>query len=433
MIKNFLLILLFVSCGQTMYCQYKNIGYWIGSMERDGALMDVSFEFRVSGNLKGYFNSSSQRASGIPLDSVTTNKDSLTFQLMTEPVTYFKCKISDDHINGQIMQEGFSKGYLTLKKSQPPVKNFTAIDTSFKSGNVQIACRIYLPKSKGKFPAIVFMHGSGGEGMFANQYFAEYLVSKGMVTLIQDKRGVGKSTGNWTTANFDDLANDHVNAVNFLKKFDQVNQTQIGIYGHSQGGTIAPLVASKSNDIAFVIAAAGIGDTVFKQDLYRTENNLKSNGFTPTEIHEAMNYFKSWLDIARTGTGFEKLDSLNQLSKNKKWVEWVEAPPKDHWLWKFYIQTGNYNSLEYWKLIKIPVFLIYGERDQIEDISTYMQNIDKALIDQAHNKDLTQIILPKAQHNLCIFPEKNEKFFWWHISPGYCDLVAGWILFRFKN
>jgi len=137
--------------------------------------------------------------------------------------------------------------------------------------------------------------------------------------------------------------------------------------------------------------------------------------------------------MARLGTGYEKLDSLNQSSKNKKWFEWVEAPPRDNWIWKFYIQIGNYNSLDYWKKINIPVFLIYGENDQIEDIRSYILNIDKVLTEQAHNKDLTQIILPNAQHNLCISPEKNEKFFWWYLSPGYQDLIAGWIVYRFKN
>ena len=434
MIKKILILILLISGGQIMFCQNKSIGYWIGTMKREDSAMDVSFEFNILKNhIAGYFNSASQRASGIPLDEVTVVNDSLTFHLMTEPVSLFKCKVSFDTISGQIIQEGFSKGNLSLKRSQLPVKSYTSIDTTFKSDNARIACRIYFPKAKGKFPAVVFMHGSGGEGMFANQFFAEYLASKGIVSLIQDKRGVGKSTGNWTTAGFDELANDHIHAVNFLKGFDKVNTSQIGIYGHSQGGTIAPLVASKSKDIAFVIAASGIGDTVYKQDLYRTENNLKSNGFTQKEVQEAIHYYKSWLDMARLGTGYEKLDSLNQSSKNKKWFEWVEAPPRDNWIWKFYIQIGNYNSLDYWKKTNIPVFLIYGENDQIEDIRSYILNIDKVLTEQAHNKDLTQIILPNAQHNLCISPEKNEKFFWWYLSPGYPDLIAGWIVYRFKN
>jgi pimeloyl-ACP methyl ester carboxylesterase len=137
--------------------------------------------------------------------------------------------------------------------------------------------------------------------------------------------------------------------------------------------------------------------------------------------------------MARTGNGFEKLDSLNESAKGKKWLDWVAAPPKDHWIWKYYLATGNYNSPDYWKNTKVPVLLVYGEKDQIEDVNNYLQNIEIALTAQAGDKDVTKIILPNAQHNLCIFPEKNEKFFWWHTSPGYEETVAGWILKRFKN
>jgi uncharacterized protein len=427
-------ILLLLFCSGQIFCQNKSMGYWTGIMDREGSKMNIAIEIKIQNNkTTGFYNSPSQRASGIPLDSMTVINDSMHFQLMTEPVTYFNCKISNNNINGQFIQEGSSNGIISLSRSARSATLYRYTDTSFISGKNKIGCRIYFPKQNGKFPAVVFTHGSGGEGMFANQYFAEYLASKGIITLIQDKQGVGRSSGNWTTANFDDLTNDYVNAVSFLKTFSGVNKKQIGIYGHSQGGTLAPLLASKSKDISFVIAAASVGDTVYKQDLYRVENNLRSNDFSQNDIHDAMIYYKQWLDMARTGYGFEKLDSLNASSKDKKWFEWVEAPPKDNWIWKYYLATGNYNSLVYWKKISVPVFLIYGEKDEIEDVKSYLSNIDKTLRVNQNNKDVTEIILPGAQHNLCIFPAKKDKFFWWYLSPGYEDLLISWIKYRFKN
>ena len=200
-----------------------------------------------------------------------------------------------------------------------------------------------------------------------------------------------------------------------------------------EGGTLAPLLASKSKDVSFVIAAASVGDTVFKQDIYRVENNLKTTEFNPAEIHEAMAYYTSWLNIARTGKGIDKLDSQNQLSQDKKWVEWVKAPPKNHWIWNYYLATGNYNSLDYWKKITVPVLLVYGENDQIEDIKTYLHNIDKSINSEHLNNDITELILPNAQHNLCVFPEKNKPFFWWYLSHGYEKLIVSWIVYRFRN
>jgi uncharacterized protein len=432
--KITVLIFLFFFTGQ-VFCQNKSLGYWTGIMDREGSIMNIAVEFKIQASITvGFFNSPSQKASGIPLNSMVIVNDSTQFQLMSDPITYFKCKVSKDKINGEFTQEGFSKGIISLSRSVKPQTSYLYTDTSFISGKNRIACRLYFPKEKGKFPSVVFMHGSGGEGMFANQYLAEYLASKGLITLIQDKQGTGKSTGNWTMANFDDLTNDYVNAISFLKTFSKVNKNEIGIYGHSQGGTLAPLLATKSKDVSFIIAAASVGDTVYKQDLYRVENNLKSNDFTQPDIQEAMTYYRQWLDMARTGTGFEKLDSLNNASKNKKWVEWVEAPPKEHWIWKYYLATGNYNSLDYWKEVTVPVLLVYGENDQIEDIKTYIYNIDNSqTIGQKYKKDITEIILPNAQHNLCIFPDKKDKFFWWYLSRGYEDLLTSWIKYRFGN
>jgi alpha-beta hydrolase superfamily lysophospholipase len=428
------LIFLFFITGLVL-AQNKTVGYWTGSMDREGSIINIAVEFNVqAGKIVGFFNASSQKASGIPLDNVFVVNDSIQFQLMSDPITYFKCKVSNNEIYGEFIQEGFSKGTISLSHAVKPPTTCFYIDTSYVSGKNNIACRVYFPKEKGRFPSLVFMHGSGGEGMFTNQYLAEYLASKGIITLIQDKQGVGKSTGNWTTANFDDLTNDYVNAINFLKTFAKVNKRQIGIYGHSQGGTLAPLLATKSKDVSFIIAAASVGDTVYKQDLYRVENNLKSNNFSQTEVQEAMAYYQQWLNMARTGIGFEELDSLNKISKDKTWFEWVEAPPREHWIWKFYLATGNYNSLVYWQKVTTPVLLVYGENDQIEDVKNYIQQIDRSLTNtQGNTRDITEVILPNAQHNLCIFPNPTDKFFWWYLSRGYEDLVTGWIKYRFKN
>jgi len=410
------------------------IGYWKGSMIKEEAPMEVSFEFKsVNGKIHGFFNSPMQKASGIPLDNVSSDGKSISFQLMTQPVTIFKCDVLQDKIKGEFTQEGEQTGQIELTLSTLPEKKFSQIDTTFSSGDIKIACRIYIPDSPGKHPAVVFMHGSGPEGMFANQFIAEYLAESGIVTLIQDKRGFGKSTGDWTKAGYEDLADDYISAVELLKSFKEVNDKQIGIFGHSQGGTISPLVASKSNDISFIIANAATGDTLYKQDLYRVENNLKQNDFTADEISDAMAYYRSWLDIARTGVGYDKLDALNRNSKDKKWFGWVEAPPKDNWIWKWYLPVGNFCFLKYWDTIKVPVLLVYGEYDSNTPVNISLKNIDHSLRTDAHNEDVTEIILPKAQHNLTVTPQKGEKFFWWHVSPGLADIYASWILYRFKN
>ena len=75
----------------------------------------------------------------------------------------------------------------------------------------------YFPRAPGAHPAVVFLHGSGDEGMFANQYLAEFLASNGIVSAIQDKQGVGRSSGDWRKASFEDLADDYSAVIDWLR------------------------------------------------------------------------------------------------------------------------------------------------------------------------------------------------------------------------
>ena len=74
-----------------------------------------------------------------------------------------------------------------------------------------------------------------------------------------DDRGVGGSTGSQAESTSDDFAGDVVAGIAFLKKRPQIDQRKIGLIGHSEGGLIAPLVASRSSDAAFIVMLAGTG------------------------------------------------------------------------------------------------------------------------------------------------------------------------------
>jgi hypothetical protein len=66
-----------------------------------------------------------------------------------------------------------------------------------------------------------------------------------------------------------------------------------------------------------VIAAAAIGEQIYRQDLYRVGNIVRSQKLTSDEESEAMRYYSSWLEIARSGRGAEKLDALNKSAAGK--------------------------------------------------------------------------------------------------------------------
>ena len=133
-------------------------------------------------------------------------------------------------------------------------------------GGVTLAGTLTLPTGKGPFSAVILITGSGAhdrdETIFEHKPFlvlADALTRRGIAVLRLDDRGVGGSTGNKMTLTTEDLAGDVLTGVTFLKNRSEIDGRRIGLIGHSEGGVIAPIAATRSNDVAFVVLMAGTG------------------------------------------------------------------------------------------------------------------------------------------------------------------------------
>jgi len=170
---------------------------------------------------------------------------------------------------------GCDEGYM------PPVFEVTGPEfetVTFQNGDVTLAGTLDLPVGEGPFPAIVTTHGS--PPLTRNDWYSlmvsNFFVQHGYAVLRYDKRGVGESTGEYPevgTENseaLNDLAEDALAGVQFLKNHALIDPNMIGVEGFSQGGWIAPLAASKSSDVAFSIAVSGPTSSV-GQEIYYSE------------------------------------------------------------------------------------------------------------------------------------------------------------------
>ena len=93
---------------------------------------------------------------------------------------------------------------------------------------------------------------------------------------------------------------------------------------------------------------------------------------------------------------------------------------------------SNFNPLPFWERVKVPVLLVYGERDRNTPIDPSLAGIGQALR-KAGNSDFTPLIIPGAAHNLTIQWSKGEPFFWWYGAPGYTELLTAWVQSRFPE
>lgn len=134
------------------------------------------------------------------------------------------------------------------------------------SGNVRLAGTYSTPDGKAPFPAVVLVSGTGPntrdeevEGHKVFQVLSDALNRQGMAVLRFDKRGAGKSTGDYGMATTADFADDAEAALNWLAQQPEVRASSIGILGHSEGGIVAPMVAIRNAKAAFVVMIAGPG------------------------------------------------------------------------------------------------------------------------------------------------------------------------------
>ena len=407
-------------------------GHWEGQMIREGSQLSVSFDFtRGPGALLGTFDSPTQHAIGIPLHNLSYAPPVIHFELVGDrTTTIFDGKLTGDTLNGEF-READARGTFVLNRAQKKPAGYRSEEVTFQNGRVTLSGTILLPLNGGRHPAVVLQHGSGPEGRFATRFLAEQFASHGIAALIYDKRGVGKSTGDWKQANFNDLADDAIAGIHLLQRRGDINPKAIGIYGHSQGGSISPLIVDRSADVAFVMAAAAFGTLQYEQDLYRVKNGIRTAGFSEEDTESAMAFYSLWVNAVRTGKGWDLVETMIPKVRDEKWFAWVEPPPRDTWVWKWYPPVADYNPLPYWQKVRVPVLLVYGERDQNTDAAVSIQNIDRALT-AAGNRDYTFIELPRAAHDLTINAQPGQPFEWRRDAPGYVDLLIAWTLDRVR-
>lgn len=153
---------------------------------------------------------------------------------------------------------------------QPPFP-YDAEEVVFENSaaEIKLSGTLTLPHSandKQRFPVAVLVSGSGpqdrDESLYGHKPFwvlADHLSRNGVAVLRYDERGVGKSSGKFDSATTADFAQDAACAVDFLKKHSRIDPKKIGLIGHSEGGLVAPLVASQDAQVAWIVLMAGPG------------------------------------------------------------------------------------------------------------------------------------------------------------------------------
>lgn len=271
-------------------------------------------------------------------------------------------------------------------------------DVSFANGDIHLAGTLITPKTAGRHPAIALVHASGAEDREYLLPMARFLVRHGIAILGYDKRGVGKSTGDWNTATFDDLASDVVAAVHYLKSRHDIDGKQIGLLGWSQAGWVMPLAAVRSKDVAFLISVSGAGIPASETTLDQARNEMQARGVPAQAIENLVNLMKLQYRFAQTGQGWGDYAT----ARDKMVARMGTAPnsfpgTQDDPYWNFIRRLYFYDPSLTLKQLVTPTLALFGELDN-NIVAEKNRAAWEDALKIAGNPDYTLRILPKADH-----------------------------------
>jgi pimeloyl-ACP methyl ester carboxylesterase len=277
-------------------------------------------------------------------------------------------------------------------------------DIHFSNGDVRLVGTLISPLGGGKRPAIILVHGSGAENRESILPFARFFIRRGIAVLGYDKRGVGGSTGDWTTASFDDLAGDAVAAFTYLKTRRDIDASQIGLLGISQAGWIMPLAAVRAKDMAFLISISGAGIPAAETTIDQARNEMTASGMPPEVVEQIVGLMKLQNQIARTGQGWEEYAAARATLVARAKAAGVRWPPPDlfpstpdHPYWQFMRRLYFYDPAPTLRELQVPTLALFGELD-----NNIVAGKNKAAWETAlkagGNRDYALKILPKANH-----------------------------------
>ncbi len=273
-----LLLVLVVLTGQAQVNPTTTLlGSWSGKLKV--GIMSLTLVLHLE-QADGYvavtLDSPDQGAKGIAVYKEFLSDDSLAVKVESIGMTY-RARLKDGQLDGTFAQNGttiplvLTKGIPEVKRPQMPQEPFPyeTEEVTFcnEADSATLAGTLTWPMGydrKTKPAVVLLVTGSGqqnrDEELFGHKPFlviADFLARQGIATLRYDDRATGKSVGgevkNATTVDFMRDAAAGLAYLRSRKAFGNV-----GILGHSEGGSIAFMLgAQKKAD--FIVSLAGPG------------------------------------------------------------------------------------------------------------------------------------------------------------------------------
>tara|TARA_B100001123_G_scaffold82302_1_gene93846 strand:- start:918 stop:2390 length:1473 start_codon:yes stop_codon:yes gene_type:complete len=476
LLSPILLVMVLAFSGPELVAQENErlVGSWRGGLEVGGGA-SLTIVFNISRNAGGTFtgtmDSPDQGAVGIPLTSVNIEGSSVTVSIQAVQGTYTGT-LSDegDRLSGTWSQGPASlplslvKGDALPPPERPqepkPPHPYSSEEVTFRNteAGIDLAGTLTIPDGLGPFPGVVLVSGSGpqdrDESLMGHKPFwvlADHLSRKGIAVLRFDDRGVGSSDGEFGTATPEDFTTDALAGVEYLADQGRIAESQVGIVGHSEGGLIAPLAATRSERVAYIVMLAGPG--VPGIDILVAQGQLinRASGAPEAVIEMNARVQSTLADIVKEEPDPEKAGPIMRSAMREEIAllpqAITELIPESQindvainttvnqfnspWF-RFFLHYDPRHVLEQ---LSVPVLAIFGEKDLQVPHELNVPEIEAAF-QRGNNEDATVRVLPGLNH-LFQQAESGAPSEYQQIEETFnqsaLELVSSWILEQFTT
>ncbi|MGW6123046.1 alpha/beta hydrolase family protein [Nocardia sp. NPDC055165] len=421
-------------------------GSWHGDIEVPGQPIAIGVSIAEDGSAT--IDIPAQGVRDAPLKDVRTEPDRVEFTIPDAPGDPgFRGKLDGDRLTGDWVQSG-EKAPVTLQRGKienlprpqdpKPPYPYRSEDVTYRNGDITIAGTLTEPEGSGPFPAMLLITGSGPQdrneelmGHRPFQLLADTFTRAGYAVLRTDDRGVGGTSGTLDDATYPDLAADAAAGLAFLRTRPEIDPARVGLFGHSEGGYLAPMVAAlPGSDVAFAVLMAG--PSVPGADVLIEQNKviMASTGAPQDQIDQQVAYVSEWSRLLRAGD-IEGARAFTQRHNDSLPV--AERAPQevvDGFNTPYMTSFITHDPKPTLQALRVPVLAFFGDKDQqviaTQNEGPMRENLAAAPDATVHTfPGLNHLMQPTATGKPSEYATIETT-----IDPAVLTYVTGWLTQR---
>ena len=378
------------------------------------------------------FDSPSQGVKDIPAEKTLNDVGTIIVKIGAIGAT-FEGKMTDGEIKGTFVQNGFAlpltlkPGTIEVKRPQTPVPPFPYKEesVSFTNAGFTFNGTLTLPENCSKnTPVVLMVTGSGqqnrDEELFNHKPFAviaDALARQDIASLRYDDRGWGDKSVNFYNFTTDDFHKDATAALPILRK----RFNKVGVLGHSEGGTIAMMLAAEGK-ADFIVSLAGMTISGKETIMMQNRQAMSAVGLPKETVDSYCNTIRKIIDEIAEGKKVNEI-TIDETDKTLKPIIAKTLQQADNLYIRHFLTINVSKQLS---KIKCPVLALNGTKDTQVDCTANTTELEKGLTNCKHSIQKIEGVNHLLQHcttgSIVEYQQIEET-----IAPKVLQIITKWI------